>query len=190
MDINGIISEEIEKLLKEAWYDEEQQFDDYEPRLSDRITAKLGIRDDNKNKFTGDSKPKTMGELFGFITYRGYSKLVNPIALYKNPITLEGFGKNAKGILFENGDFYLTESSETLHYNVLQFLSEKGLVSHTVPQTYDNEYPKEFVAVEREGSANVFGQSSAYDYIKQYYIDMFKSANLNHNYKFKMAMIA
>jgi hypothetical protein len=109
MDIINIINDEISILISESWYDEESQFDDYEPRLSDRITSRLGIdiTSDGKPKQQSDMRPNNMGDLEGKITHRFYEKLPIPISLYKNPRSLEGFSKDARGILFSNGDFLL-----------------------------------------------------------------------------------
>jgi hypothetical protein len=86
--------------------------------------------------------------------------------------------------------FYLGETFEAQHYNILQYLVSKNLVSHEVPQTYDTEYPEDFIAVIREGNSNVFGQSSAYDDIPEYYYDIFRNANRKYPFKFTMVKLA
>jgi len=48
----------------------------------------------------------------------------------------------------------------------------------------------DFIAVEREGRSNVFGQSSAYDKIPDSFQEIFNRGNQVHSYKFKIVELA
>jgi len=111
-----------------------------------------------------------------------------PIPLYKNPENLTGFDSNARGILSNNGDLFLAQKSSVSHDDILKTLYEKNLVSRGAAFNYSTELPEDFVAVQRAGGSNGFGQSSAYDEFPVYYEQIFDEANAKQPFKFNNSM--
>ena len=134
---------------------------------------------------TAPSQPKVDGELIGYVTKEWARALQEPIPVYKNPRSLTGINVAARGVLLNNGDFYLAPLTNAMHDNILDMLGEKGIVPYGKVHEYYNYYPDEFVAVQRVGSSNIFAQSSAYDKFPEYYEQIFELANQRHPFKFK-----
>jgi hypothetical protein len=124
-------------------------------------------------------------EKIGYITKRWDSQLDTPVPIFKNPKNLRGFEPYARGVLLNNGDFYLAKSDNAVHMNFLDFLSEKGILSADAVFQYYRNYPKEFIAVQRASSENKFTPSTAYDEFPDYYVQMFEMATRKHPFDFK-----
>ena len=173
-NIIRIIKEEIEQ-----WYDDE-------PSLLDKYyEKKFGTtREIPKQQYKPNDTSK--GTLVGFLDKSWSEKLKNPIPVYKNPRDLSSFGVNARGVLLENGDFFLGQTQEAMHWNILQLLVKLGYLSPSISlASYGDKLPEEFITVIRVGNSNYFSQSGAYDEFPIYYDVMFDEANKKHTYKFK-----
>jgi hypothetical protein len=134
-----------------------------------------------------DPAPKEQvdAELIGYVDKQYGRKLSEPIPVYKNPQALKGFGYDTRGVLVENGDLYLAKSWQAMHDDILDMLSKKNIVPYAQIYHYFNLLPEEFIAVQRAGSTNTFGQSSAYDEFPDYYDGMFEIANQRQPFQFK-----
>jgi hypothetical protein len=128
-------------------------------------------------------------EKFGYVTKMFDKELPKPVPVFKNPKNLNGFDAYARGILLSNGDFYLGKNDKAMHENILEILSEKGIVPKNKTYQYFREYPIEFIAVQRASTANKFVPSSAYDYTPDYYEKTFYMANEKYPYEFKSFMM-
>lgn len=173
-NIIKIIKEEVER-----WFDDE-------PSLLDKYyEKKFGItKPQQKQEYNPNDTSK--GTLVGYLDKVWSEKLKNPIPVYKNPKDLSGFDVNARGVLLENGDFFLGKTQESMRWNILQLLVKLGyLSSSTSIASYGNKLPEEFITVIRLGNSNYFSQSGAYDEFPIYYEAMFDDANKKHTYKFK-----
>lgn len=144
------------------------------------------------NKFLSAAKTpaappqvKVDGELIGYVDKQWKEKLPAPIPVYKNPRSLTGINVAARGVLLNNSDFYLAPLPNAMHDNILDMLSEKGIVPYGKIYEYYNYYPDEFIAVQRVGSSKFFAQSSAYDKFPEYYEEIFRIANNKHPFQFK-----
>jgi len=148
----------------------------------------LSIADKYYEKKTGISQPSNLeinAELIGFVTKQWEELLKQPVSVYKNPKTLNGFLNNTRGILLNNGDLYLAQSYNALHNNILELLTEKRIIPLKSTHNYAHNFPKEFVAVTLAGDSTIFGQSSSYDYFPQHYINIFKTGNEKQPFNFK-----
>jgi hypothetical protein len=134
---------------------------------------------------TQTQQPKLDGELVGYVTKEWTRDLKVPIPIFKNPRSLTGAEAGARGVLMANGDFYLTPKANAMHDNILSALGEKGIIPYGKSVEYYQYYPDEFVAVQRIGNTNVFGQSSAYDKFPEYYQEIFKIGEQKQPYKFR-----
>lgn len=85
----------------------------------------------------------------------------------------------------DNGDFYLAENANALHYNIIEFLENKNILKFGDKDNYFETYPDNFVAVVRAGGTNGFGQSSAYDDFPIHYQQIFDNAESIYPFKFK-----
>jgi hypothetical protein len=129
-------------------------------------------------------KINTDAQVIGYVTRTHLGYISVPIPIYKNPKDIKDFGMNARGVLLPNGDFYLASSSVAMHDFILPMLSEKGIIPYGKVYDYDNNYPEEFVAVQRMGTTNEFTQSSTYHEFPEYYKEMFDTANKVQPFKF------
>ena len=168
-----IINEELENFYD---YDQEQNMVD---KYLEKYTTVPATMSPNI---------KIDDEIVGYVFRSMSGKLKEPIPIYKNPKNLNGFSSNARGILLNNGDFCLAPTP-VLHDFLLETLGEKGVIPYGKAYDYNIEYPEEFIAVIRIGSANKFGQSSAYNEFPEYYQEIFDLANkiqpfefVNHSY--------
>jgi hypothetical protein len=134
---------------------------------------------------TQTQQPKLDGELVGYVTKEWTRDLKVPIPIFKNPKSLAGAEAGARGILMANGDFYLTPKATAMHDNILVALGEKGIIPYAKAHYYYKDLPEEFVAVERIGNTNVFGQSAAYNQFPEYYLEIFNIGEQKQPYKFK-----
>ena len=155
-----------------------------EPSIADKYYEKYhGIDTDNPDKEVGNVD----AEVVGYVTTDwARRKLETAIPIYKNPKSLEGIGKTARGILLNNGDFYVAKTYYGAHEIILEELAKKGIVPQGLDTDYMHELPDEFIAVQRNGSTNVFVQSEAYREFPENYTEMFNNANRLHPYKFEM----
>jgi hypothetical protein len=151
-----------------------------EPSIADKIyTKSQGIETE---------KPETNkinAELIGYVKEQNNRPLPKPIPIYKNPKTLTGFSHDTRGILLNNGDLYLAQNYNALHENTLELLAEHKIVTYVSIYNYAQNYPRNFIAVVRAGSENIFGQSTAYDEFPDYYKDIFNLANQKQPFEFQ-----
>ncbi|MBN1637327.1 MAG: hypothetical protein JW866_00035 [Ignavibacteriales bacterium] len=169
----------IFQIIKEEIQDYFSDWGVSEPSIADKYYEKrLGI---------SQSPPpeEINAELFGFVTMQWDKPMKQPIPVYKNPRTLTGFLSDTRGILLNNGDLYLAQSYNALHENILELLAEHGIVPITSIAGYEQNFPQQFVAVVRAGNSTTFGQSSAYDYFPEHYVEIFKTGNEKQPFNFK-----
>jgi hypothetical protein len=169
----------IIQIIKE----ELQDFYDYgdEQSMVDRYYE----RNISNKPATQTPKEQINAELIGYVTKQWGAKLNEPIPVYKNPSRLIGFAANARGVLLEDGTFFLAPTPSAMHDNILDMLAEKGIVPMGRIHEYFNFYPDEFIAVQRFGTTDMFNQSSAYDRFPEYYQQIFDNANRRQPYEFK-----
>lgn len=150
-----------------------------EPSMADKYYQKqLGI--DTETSKTVNA------EIVGNINKDwGRRPLKEPIPVYKNPKNLIGFGSVARAILLNNGDFYVAKTYFAAHESILELLAERGIIPYESQYGYGSNYPKEFVAVQRNGTTNVFSQSEAYKEFPNHYIEIFDIGNEKQPYTFK-----
>lgn len=165
-----IVKEEVERYYSDTHMDDDQN-------VIDRYYAKnIGVV----------SKPEIEidAELFGHITRQEDAALKTAIPVYKNPRNLNGFAKDARGVIMNNGDFYLGQTSNSVHDNLLRLLTKKGIIPPGIIAHYSVQYPEEFVAVTRNFGENGFSQSSAYEKFPPYYQGIFNIANKKQPFEF------
>lgn len=151
-----------------------------EPSIADKYYEKIITPQQTKSNVEGEIS----GELIGYVDKFGRQNLGYKIPVYKNPSNLDGFGKFVRGVLLNNGDFYLATSENTFHENILSLLAEKGIISFSSQFEYNEKHPEEFVAVIRVSDKKNFTQSTAYDEFPLYYREIFDVANKKHPYSF------
>ena len=165
-----IINEEIQDFYSDWRGDDE-------PSLADKYYEKRGIATPKQQNVIND-KP------IGYVD-KQWQTPITPIPVYKNPKNLEGFTNETRGVLLSNGDFYVAQSYNALHDNILEMLASKGIVPLASTFHYDQKYPEEFVAVQRASNTKVFGQSMGYDMFPPYYQEIFTTGNQVQPYVFK-----
>lgn len=167
------IKEEINSFINEFYGDDEPSIAD------DWYSKKLGINTKKDEKFDG--------EFVGLIGKNFYGeRLKTPTKVFRNPKTLRGFERDCRGILLQNGDFYLMSGENMiLHDVLLNFLINKKILPSNISINYPKDYPNEYISVEREGKSNIFLPTYLYDSFPSYYQKIFEIANSkNKNYKF------
>lgn len=128
------------------------------------------------------SSSEINAELIGFITKHITVPLKNPVGLYKNPRNLNGFSDDCRGVLLANGEFYVAQNLNALHYNIIEILIEKGILPPGSIQ-YEDKPPTNFVAVQRFDNSRTFTQSSAYEFDSpEYYKNLFDIGNQKQSY--------
>ena len=175
MNLQNLIILEFQSFIREY-------FDPDEETLIDKYHATKGIH-------TQPPKEEIDGEFIGNVTYSWERKTKEPIPLYKNPRNLNGFPKETRGVILQNGDIYLAAHTDALHDNILMLLSKKGIVPTAATFNWYRDFPEEFVAIQRMGNTNIFTSSASYaDFPKtpDVYIEHFDNANDKHPYKFKI----
>lgn len=174
----------ILKLIREVV---EQFYNDWsmgdEPSLADKYYEKQGITGQSSQQQPQQQNPIN-AELVGYVD-KQWQNPITPIPVYKNPKTLDGFTKEARGILLNTGDLYLAQSYNALHDNILKLLADKGIVKLGATYGYEQNYPAAFVAVQRAFTTTTFGQSMAYDEFPPHYQEIFDIANQKQPFKFK-----
>jgi len=175
MNIHEIIADEIQKLIKE------EQWNDNEESLSDKIYARrFGIETPAIKSPNTNSVYNANGEFMG----QGKRENGMPYSVYRNPQSLSDFPKDARGILLPDGTLYLSDNNEIGHYNLIDFLASKHIIPNGNRMHYHVNYPEEFVAVIRNGTRNELVQSVAYEEFPYYYEEMFDNANKKYPFKF------
>ena len=175
-----VIKEEVQNFFSD-W-----QMGD-EPSIADKYYEKYhGIDAGDPNK----EAKQVDAEVIGYVTTDwGRRKLETAIPIYKNPRSLESISKTARGILMQNGDFYVAKTYYGAHEIILEELAKKGIVPQGLDTDYMHELPDEFIAVQRNESTNVFVQSDAYRQFPEKYQQIFNNANRLHPYKFEFMKI-
>jgi len=175
-----IIKEEVENFFSD-WQTSD------EPSIADKYYEKYyGIDADNPNKEVKD----VAGDVVGYVTTDwGRRPLEVPIPIYKNPRTLEGIGKMTRGVLLNNGDFYVAKTYYAAHEIILEVLADKQIIPYQSQHDYQREFPNEYVAVQRNANTNTFVQSDAYREFPDKYLQIFNNANRVHPYKFQALKI-
>lgn len=169
-----IIKEEVQN-----WFDDEDQ------STLDTFSDKyLTTHAPATAPSTAPSQPKTDGELIGYVTREWSRQLPVPIPIYKNPENLIGIGINARGVLLNNGDFYLTPSASAMHINIISVLGEKGIISSAKADHYNKNFPKEFITVQRVAKTDTFSQSASYDKFPENYQEIFKIGTQKQPFRF------
>ena len=88
-------------------------------------------------------------------------------SIIKNPKTLENIGKNVRGIIDKDGDFFVEASQEIVHTDILLILERLNLVKNV--RVWWLILPTEFITVQRIHNDNLFvlGESNEMMYDKQ-----------------------
>lgn len=169
--LDYVIKEEIYSFIKE-YYEER------EPSLADKwYEKKLGI---GRETAIGEHDPSD-GEFIGQITKNIFGNpFYKPSNVYKNPKSLKNYPYDARGILLENGDFYIKQRNVGIHEDLIQFLIEKNVLPRSTERNYANAEPKEYIAVYRDGYSNIFIPSTLYYGMPDYYLKIFDLANKKH----------
>ncbi len=155
--------------------------------FSDWQVEEPGIADKYYEKNLGISKEADVSidaELVGYINNENGKPLKRPIPVYKNPKNLNGFSNDARGVILNNGDFYLSQSHDSMHTGILKLLADHNIIPEQAIQHYSDLFPKEFVAVVRHYGKDEFLQSEAYDVFPNQYQRIFDLANQKQPFKF------
>lgn len=93
--------------------------------VADRYLEKrFGMRD--STRIIDDQIKDNKGEDVGLVSSDWTTEKTH---LYKNPISLENFDNNVRGILCKNGDLYLLEKMSYIkHEDIILFLQLKGYI--------------------------------------------------------------
>ena len=175
-----IIKEEIEN-----WFGDDQNvLDAYSDKFMSTNAPPTAVAPAQQKQ-----QPKLDGELVGYVTKEWSRQLPVPIPIFLNPRSLTGAEAGARGVLLGNGAFYLTPKANAMHDNILAALGELGVIPIGKTYQYYNNYPEEFVAVERIFNTNSFGQSSAYDKFPEFYQEIFNIGNQKQPFQFKSVPI-
>jgi len=173
MNIINIIGEEIRKFIKEN-YDSEQG-------------SVLDTYFDRKYPSTGVAKTGLSGEFIGSVPFYYPNQSNRPYNVYKNPTDLNGFDNDCRGILLNNTDYYIVDNKNLMHSQILKYFQEIDIVPYGYVHSYDDDYPREFLCIHRQGNSNVFGISTAYmiTRLPDYYYDLINRANKRGRIKFE-----
>ena len=146
--------------------EEVENFFNSEPSIADKIYQDRGII----------PKPieKVHGHIIGYVkTSWGieFPRNQQPVPVFKNPINLTGFDPMARGILVANGDLYLAQTEDALHYDIASLLAKDNIIPwSSVTKDYGDLMPKEYVAVIRVMGTNRFTQTpNTYKAFPDYY---------------------
>jgi hypothetical protein len=94
-------------------------------------------------------------------------------SLIKNPVSLQNFGPSIRGVIMENGDFYLENVSGVIHNDILDILYKKGVIKEPVKRNWGRKFPfeTEFLTVQRYGDSNniTIGESNKAIYVESEY---------------------
>ena len=165
-----IINEEVTNYFSDWQVDE--------PDIADKYyEKKLGI--------SKESNVDIDAELVGYVEDDG-KLLKKPIPVYKNPKNLNGFSNDARGVILNNGDFYLAQSHDSMHTGILKLLAKHSIIPEQTIIHYSDLFPNEFVAVIRHYGKNEFLQSEAYDTFPITYRKIFDLANQKQPFKFSV----
>jgi hypothetical protein len=173
MDFSRLI-----RIIKE----EVENFFNSEPSIADKIYQDKGIIPKQPEKIRGD--------VIGYVSTAWgipFQRNQQPIPIVKNPKDLMDYDPMARGILVANGDLYLAQSEDALHYDIASLLAKQGIIPwNSVSKDYGDLMPREYVAVIRVMGTNRFTQTpNAYKELPEYYLEMFSAANGKHSsYKF------
>ena len=77
--------------------------------------------------------------------------------IIKNPVSLESFGPNVRGVITEKGDLYIENFSEGIHHDIIKLLFKKGIISGKFTKSWSKNTPFEnhFLTVQRKNNSNV-----------------------------------
>jgi len=149
-----------------------------EPSIADKYYEKnLGVGSKQPNE-----QPNT--EVFDYVTTQWGKPMKAAIPVYKNPRDLQGIAPYARGILLASGDFYVAQNENAMHDDFLEMLAKHGVIPVGKIYHYFNNFPEEFIAVQRTASMNKFIQSSAYDEFPPHYEAIFDEANKKQPFQF------
>lgn len=174
-----IIIEEVQDFYNRSWDRSEE-----EPSIADRIYARQGIIPPPKNQPTTQISGEKVGDVINSFSQSQSANKVVP--LFKNPQNLRGYDDSVRGVILNNGEFYLAMNRGLLHEDILEFLSKRGIVPYAKTYHYWKDFPEEFVAVVRLGNSNNFYQSTAYEGFPPYYQQMFDEATQKYPFTFKV----
>lgn len=161
--------------------EEVENFFNSEPSIADKIYQDRGIIPQQPEKIRGD--------VVGYVSTAWgipFQRNQQPIPVIRNPKDLAGYDPMARGILVSNGDLYLAQKEDALHYDIASLLAKENIIPwSSVSKDYGDLMPKEYVAVIRVMGTNRFTQTpNAYSKLPDYYLRMFELANQKHEYKF------
>ena len=80
--------------------------------------------------------------------------VVGDIELAVNPKSLNGINANVRGVVDTNGNLYIEQTQDNLHYKLIDVLVRKGIIGNQNDWEYD--IPKNFITIIRDGNSNIF----------------------------------
>ena len=87
---------------------------------------------------------------------RGKTDEGQNITLIKNPKSVNNVDAWARGVIDDRGNLYLEQESNVIHYDLLIFLAQKGLIQYD-PPNWESELPTRFITIQRLGNSNIIG---------------------------------
>lgn len=86
---------------------------------------------------------------------------VQKCELYENPSTLRKFNDNVRGLVMDNGDYFICGNETALHQEIAMALKSNGLIDISLPEEiYD--MPDKIIPVIRRGNSDTLEIASSY----------------------------
>jgi len=79
-------------------------------------------------------------------------------SIVKNPISLENFADNVRGLIDKHGNVYLSVRANCIHQTIIDSLVEQGFIKD-VPN-WMSRFPTEFITIQRQGQHILMGESN------------------------------
>jgi len=153
------------KLVSESFQEFQKKI---EEGIADKYGEKMGLIDNKEiefnRKFNKEQITQTGVELVGILTK---SMITNkdftvPINVYKNPKTLKNFGIGVRGVITKNGDLYLADNANAIHYDITELLEEKNIIPKDTARGWEDMRIVNFITVQRVAKFNVIAIGESY----------------------------
>jgi hypothetical protein len=147
--------------------------------LGDKFLELKGIIKPDIKDYDQEIIKKSNDILFDEIIYIYNDLRTNKFKIYKNPKSLDLIGTSVRAILLKNGDLYIEENANCLHYEMIDGLIELGIINKLSMKSESFDLvscaDSGFIALQRYLKSNTLYLAESYPYknMKFYTHDLF-----------------
>ena len=147
--VSGVVDKAFDRIESGEFVDDEDFYDDDEEEIEEGVGDKYLQNKYNIEPEFADFERK-YNETKEDVIYKD-----DKIVLIKNPKSLTRIGANVRGVIDIEGNLYVEQQSNVIHFRILNILVKLGIINDW-DYSWMNKIPTNFITVQRFDKSNEF----------------------------------